>query len=53
MSKTPIKLILLAPERIVNIPREVAVMNTRMPRRLEKIKVIVKRIANMIIERIL
>lgn len=40
MSKTPMRFILRAPERIVNIPREVAVIKTKKPRALEKIKVI-------------
>ena len=41
MSKTPIRFILLAPERIVKMPREVEITKTINPRGFEKTRVII------------
>lgn len=45
-------MILRAPESIVKMPRAVEVMKTRMPRRFEKINVIMNKIIRMKVERV-
>ena len=48
MSKTPMRFILLAPDSMQKIPKEVDVIKTKTPSKFENMIVIIRRIAKTI-----